>query len=107
MKASALDLRERVVKFLQAGGSKVEAARRFAVGRRTVYRVRPIFPGELKKSQAVAGDFSWRARCQACGVRCLTSAVFVPPSLGSTAIKYSCPEAGAVQVHQTVWRLAV
>jgi len=38
MKASALDLRERVVKFLQAGGSKVEAARRFAVGRRTVYR---------------------------------------------------------------------
>ena len=38
MKAYALDLRERVVKFLQAGGSKVEAARRFAVGRRTVYR---------------------------------------------------------------------
>jgi len=38
MKAYALDLRERVVKFLQAGGSKVEAARRFDVGRRTVYR---------------------------------------------------------------------
>lgn len=38
MKAYALDLRERVVKFLGAGGAKVEAARRFGVGRRTVYR---------------------------------------------------------------------
>jgi transposase len=38
MKAYALDLRERVVKFLQAGGSKAEAGRRFAVARRTVYR---------------------------------------------------------------------
>src|ERR1035438_9617710 len=38
MKAYALDLRERVVKFLQAGGSKVEAARRFELARRTVYR---------------------------------------------------------------------
>jgi transposase len=38
VKAYALDLRERVVKFLQAGGSKVEAARRFDLGRRTVYR---------------------------------------------------------------------
>jgi len=38
MKAYALDLRERVVKFLNAGGSKVEAARRFDLGRRTVYR---------------------------------------------------------------------
>ncbi len=33
-----MDLRERVVKFLLAGGSKAEAARRFGVGRRTVYR---------------------------------------------------------------------
>ena len=38
MKDYALDLRERVVEFLQAGGSKVEAARRFELGRRTVYR---------------------------------------------------------------------
>jgi transposase len=38
MKAYALDLRERVIKFLQAGGSKAEAARRFDLGRRTVYR---------------------------------------------------------------------
>ena len=38
MKAYTLDLRERVVKFLQAGGSKAEAGRRFAVARRTVYR---------------------------------------------------------------------
>jgi transposase len=38
MKAYALDLRERVVKFLKAGGSKAEAARRFDLGRRTVYR---------------------------------------------------------------------
>jgi putative transposase len=38
MKAYTLDLRERVVKFLQAGGSKAEAGHRFAVARRTVYR---------------------------------------------------------------------
>ena len=38
MKASALDLRERVVKFLDAGGSKAGAARRFDLGGRTVYR---------------------------------------------------------------------
>ncbi|HZF01552.1 MAG TPA: IS630 transposase-related protein [Methylomirabilota bacterium] len=38
MKAYALDLRERVVKFVNDGGSKVEAARRFDLGRQTVYR---------------------------------------------------------------------
>ena len=38
MKAYALDLRERVVKFIQGGGSKAEAARRFAVARSSVYR---------------------------------------------------------------------
>lgn len=38
MKAYALDLRERVVKFVSAGGSKAEAARRFDLGWRTVYR---------------------------------------------------------------------
>jgi transposase len=38
MKAYALDLRERVVKHINAGGSKAEAARRFDLGRRTVYR---------------------------------------------------------------------
>src|SRR5882757_2150209 len=38
MKAYALDLRERVVKFIQAGGSKAEAARRFDLGRSSVYR---------------------------------------------------------------------
>src|ERR1017187_8340178 len=38
MKACTLDLRERVIKFVHAGGSKAEAARRFDLGRRTVYR---------------------------------------------------------------------
>ena len=38
MKAYALDLRERVVKFIQAGGSKVEAGRRFSLARSTIYR---------------------------------------------------------------------
>ena len=38
MKAYALDLRERVVKFIKLGGSKAEAARRFELGRSTVYR---------------------------------------------------------------------
>ena len=38
MKAYALDLRERVVNFVRRGGAKAEAARRFDLGRRTVYR---------------------------------------------------------------------
>ena len=38
MKAYAVDLRERVVKFINSGGSKAEAARRFEIARRTVYR---------------------------------------------------------------------
>ena len=38
MKAYALDLRERVVKFIHDGGSKVEAAQRFDLSRSTVYR---------------------------------------------------------------------
>ena len=38
MKAYALDLRKRVVKFIQSGGSKAEAARRFDLARSSVYR---------------------------------------------------------------------
>ncbi len=38
MKAYALDLRERVIKFIQKGGSKVEAARHFDLARSSVYR---------------------------------------------------------------------
>jgi transposase len=38
MKAYALDLRERVVKFIQGGGSKAETARRFDLARSSVYR---------------------------------------------------------------------
>jgi transposase len=38
MKAYGLDLRERVVKFIQGGGSKVEAARHFDLARSSVYR---------------------------------------------------------------------
>ena len=38
MKAYALDLRERVVKFVQAGGPRAAAARRFQLGERSVYR---------------------------------------------------------------------
>jgi transposase len=38
MKAYALDLRERIAKFIQGGGSKAEAARRFGLARSSVYR---------------------------------------------------------------------
>src|ERR1017187_8415633 len=38
MKAYALDLRERVVKFIQGGRYKVEGARRFDLPRSSVYR---------------------------------------------------------------------
>ena len=38
MKAYTIDLRERIVEFVKGGGAKAEAARRFRVSRRTVYR---------------------------------------------------------------------
>lgn len=37
MKAYGLDLRERIVSFVNAGGNKTEAAKRFGVARKTVY----------------------------------------------------------------------
>ena len=38
MKAYTVELRERIVEFVEKGGSKVNAAAYFKVGRRTVYR---------------------------------------------------------------------
>jgi Transposase and inactivated derivatives len=38
MKAYTLDLRERIVEFVRSGGAKTEAAARFRVSRKTVYR---------------------------------------------------------------------
>ena len=38
MKAYTLDLRERVVRFMRAGGSAAEARQHFALGRSTIYR---------------------------------------------------------------------
>jgi putative transposase len=38
MKAYTLDLRERVVEYVQAGGTRAAAARVFRLGERTVYR---------------------------------------------------------------------
>ena len=38
MKAYSLDLRQRIVAYVQNGGKKTETARRFNVGRDTVYR---------------------------------------------------------------------
>ena len=54
MKAYALDLRERVVKFVQGGGSKVAAARRFALARSSVYRYLAAAP-----KGALAPKTSW------------------------------------------------
>src|ERR1017187_3758080 len=54
MKAYALDLRERVVKFIQDGGSKAEAARQLAVARSSVYRYL-----DAAKKGALAPKTSW------------------------------------------------
>jgi len=54
MKAYSLDLRERVVTFIQNGGSKAEAARRFDIGRRSVYRYLAA-----KASDTLAPKVSW------------------------------------------------
>ena len=54
LKAYPLDLRERVVKFLRAGGSKAEAGRRFSLGRSTVYRY-----WAAAKTTTLAPQTSW------------------------------------------------
>ena len=54
MKAYGLDLRERIVSFVKAGGSKVEAARRFRVARKTVYNYLT-----LVQAGALAPKESW------------------------------------------------
>ena len=54
MKAYGLDLRERIVRFVNAGGSKVEAARRFGVARKTVYNYLT-----LVEAGALAPKASW------------------------------------------------
>jgi transposase len=54
MKAYGLDLRERIVSFVHAGGSKVEAAKRFGVARKTVYNYLT-----LVKAGALAPKESW------------------------------------------------
>ena len=54
MKAYGLDLRERIVSFINGGGSKVEAAKRFGVARKTVYNYLT-----LVKAGALAPKESW------------------------------------------------
>ena len=56
MRAYALDLRERVVKFVQAGGTRAEAARRFQLGERSVYRYLAA-----TKTNTLAPKTSWGA----------------------------------------------
>jgi len=54
MKASGLDLRKRIVSFVDGGGSKVEAAKRFGAARKTVYNYLA-----LVKAGALAPKTSW------------------------------------------------
>jgi len=54
MKAYALDLRERVIKFIRRGGSKVEAAKRFSLARSSVYRYL-----EAAQTGSLAPKTSW------------------------------------------------
>jgi len=48
------DLRERVVGFVRCGGSKAEAARRFNVGRTTVYRWLGLASLVVRRKRTVA-----------------------------------------------------
>jgi transposase len=54
MKSYSIDLRTRIVEFVLNGASKVEAARRFRVARRTVYRYL-----EAQKNNSLAPKTSW------------------------------------------------
>ena len=56
MKAYALDLRERVIQFVQAGGTRAEAARCFRLGERSVYRYLAA-----AKTSTLAPKTSWGA----------------------------------------------
>src|SRR5579863_1280745 len=54
MKGYGLDLRERIVRYVNAGGSKAEAAKRFGVARKTVYNYLT-----LVQTGALAPKESW------------------------------------------------
>ena len=54
MKAYSLDIRKQIVAYVQKGGGKTEAARRFGVGRETVYRFL-----KAAASRSLAPKTSW------------------------------------------------
>lgn len=54
MKALPIELRERVIAFVEEGGSKVEAAHRFRISRRSVYRFL-----EAKQNGTLKPKTSW------------------------------------------------
>jgi transposase len=54
MKAYSLDLRRRIVAYVAGGGRKTDAARRFGVGRDTVYRFL-----KAAKAHRLAPKTSW------------------------------------------------
>ena len=54
MKACTLDLCERVVKFVEVGGARTQAARCFRLGKRTVYRYQAA-----AKTNTLAPKTSW------------------------------------------------
>ena len=54
MKAYSLDLRKRIVAYVNGGGKKTDAARRFGVGRDTVYRFL-----QAAKTRRLAPKTSW------------------------------------------------
>ena len=54
MKAYGLDLRKRIVSFVDGGGSKVEAAKRFGAARKPVYNYLA-----LVKAGVLAPKTSW------------------------------------------------
>ena len=58
MKAYGIDLRERVVKFVNAGGTKTEAVKRFGVCRASVYRYLEAAKKGSLKAKTTWG--SWR-----------------------------------------------
>lgn len=56
MKAYGLDLRERIVRFVKAGGGKVEAAKRFGAARKTVYNYLTLVQAEALAPQGKLGQ---------------------------------------------------
>ena len=118
--AYSTDLRKRVLDFIEAGGKKAEAARRFSLNRSTIYRwlaaedplatqkpgpknMRVLDEAALKKHVADFPDFTQNERASHFGVS-VSSIAYGLRKLGITRKKQSDIRSGAMRSVKPTFR---